>query len=64
MPAMSRHLTRLAALVLAAALPVMLAQALYFFESNTRSAAILGVVATVGPIVTAVVTRRKVTPTS
>jgi phosphonate transport system permease protein len=25
-------------------LPVMLAQALYFFESNTRSAAILGVV--------------------
>lgn len=38
---------RLAALrfgVLPQVLPVMLAQALYFFESNTRSAAILGVV--------------------
>jgi len=30
--------------VLPQVLPVMLAQALYFFESNTRSAAILGVV--------------------
>jgi len=38
---------RLAALrfgILPQVLPVMLAQALYFFESNTRSAAILGVV--------------------
>ncbi|RYI99419.1 MAG: phosphonate ABC transporter, permease protein PhnE [Acetobacteraceae bacterium] len=38
------RLARLRFGVLPQVLPVMLAQALYFFESNTRSAAILGVV--------------------